>query len=83
MESKFIQGPFRAVDLLDILAWEDTKRRDRAMASGMHSTDAYYRAWAWLTAVVLNNPRPELPWNAELVLKQVQQVRDFRLESDR
>ena len=83
MSSNYIQGPFRAVDVLDILAWQDTETRDRAMTSGTHSTDAYYRAWSWLTAVALDNPRPELPWHALQALKRVQQVRDFRLESDR
>ena len=83
MNTNYIQGPLRAVDVLDILAWEDTATRDRAMEQGMHSTDAYYRAWSWLTAVVLNNPRPELPWNALQALKRVQLDKTRRLESDR
>ena len=83
MTTNYIHGPFRAVDVLDILAWEDTNARDRAMASGRHETDAYYKAWAWLTAVVLDNPRPELPGHALIALKQVQQCRNYYLESDR
>ena len=81
--SKYIQGPFRAVDLLDLLAWADVKARDNSMAWGTPCTDAYYKAWQWLTAVVLENPRPELPINARLAMQRVQQVRDHRLQSDR
>ena len=69
MASNYIQGPLRAVDVLDILAWEDCSARDRAMDSGRHATDAYFRAWNWLGAVILNNPRPELPWHSLQALK--------------
>ena len=69
-----LQGPIRAVDVLDILAWEDNKSRDAAMTCGQHETGAYYRAWQWLTAVVLQNPRPELDWSAERALHRVQGV---------
>ncbi len=81
--SHYLQGPIRAVDVLDALAWEDTRARDRAMESGMHPTDAYYVAWRWLTAVVLNNPCPQLPWHAKQALKRVQLSRTHRLESCR
>ena len=65
-------GPMRAVDVLDLLAWEDNRSREEAMKCGRHETDAYYRAWLWLTAVVLDNPRPELPWHAEQAILRVQ-----------
>ncbi len=83
MAMNYIQGPLRAVDVLDILAWEDSRARDRAMDSGRHATDAYYGAWNWLGAVILNNPRPELPWHSLQALKRVQQTREHRLQSDR
>ena len=51
-----LQGPMRAVDVLDTLAWLDTAARDRAMQHGTPYSGAYYRAWQWLTAVVLDNP---------------------------
>ena len=69
-----LQGPIRAVDVLDILAWEDTKSRDAAMASGQQETGAYFRAWKWLIAVVLDNPRPSLDFAAERALHRVQGV---------
>ncbi len=83
MASNYIQGPLRAVDVLDILAWEDCSARDRAMDSGRHATDAYFRAWNWLGAVILNNPRPELPWHSLQALKRVQLNSAHRLQSDR
>jgi hypothetical protein len=83
MKNNYLQGPIRAVDVLDALAWEDTAARDRAMDAGMHATDAYYVAWKWLTAVVLDNPRPELPWHAKQALKRVQAGRTHRLEASR
>lgn len=87
MSRSILQGPIRAVDVLDILAWEDTKARDAAMASGQHETGAYYRAWRWLTAVVLDNPRPSLDFAAERALHRVQGVGfpafQHRLESNR
>lgn len=83
MATNYLQGPIRAVDVMDALVWEDELARDRAMSCGMHSTDAYYRAWSWLVAVVLNNPRPELPWNAQQALKRVQLSTMHRLQSDR
>ena len=83
MKNNYLQGPIRAVDVLDALAWEDRAARDRAMDAGMHATDAYYVAWKWLTAVVLNNPRPELPWHAKQALKGVQLGTSHRLEAGR
>ena len=80
--SNFLQGPLRAVDVLDSLAWEDRRARDSAHKSGRHETDAYIRAWQWLTAVMLNNPRPELPWHSKQALIKVQQ-QSHRLESNR
>ena len=77
-----IQGPMRAVDVLDTLAWLDTAARDRAMQHGTPYSGAYYRAWQWLTAVVLDNPRPHLPWHAEAALIRAQGY-DHRLESGR
>ena len=62
----------RAVDVLDLLAWEDNRSRQEAMKWGRHETDAYFRAWQWLAAVVLDNPRPELPWHAEQAILRVQ-----------
>ena len=67
------QGPMRLVDLMDRLATEDAVTRDFAAKNGRHGTDAYYRAWQWCVAVCLNNPRPELPWNAEQVMRRIQQ----------
>ena len=67
-----LYGPMRAVDVLDLLAWEDNRSRHEAMKWGRHETDAYFRAWKWLTAVVLDNPRPELPWHAEQAILRVQ-----------
>ena len=83
MNTNYLQGPVRAVDVLDALAWEDSTARDRAMNAGRHSTDAYYLAWKWLTAVVLDNPQPELACHAQLALKRVQLSTMHRLESDR
>ena len=83
MTTNYLQGPIRSVDVLDALVWEDNTARDRAMDAGRHETDAYYVAWKWLTAVVLNNPRPELPWHAQQALKRVQLSTVHRLESDR
>ena len=71
-EFKSLYGPMRSVDVLDLLAWEDNRSREEAMKWGRHETDAYYRAWLWLTAVVLDNPRPELPWHAEQAILRVQ-----------
>lgn len=62
----------RAVDVLDLLAWEDQRSRNYGMTFGHHGTDAYFRAWKWLTAVVLDSPRPELPFHAEQALLRVQ-----------
>ena len=67
-----LYGPMRAVDVLDLLAWEDNRSSQEAMKWGRHETDAYHRAWLWLTAVVLDNPRPELPWHAEQAILMVQ-----------
>ena len=67
-----LYGPMRAVDVLDLLAWEDNRSREEAMKWGQHETDAYFRAWKWLTAVVLDNPRPELPWHAKQAILRVQ-----------
>ena len=67
-----LYGPMRAVDVLDLLAWEDNRSRHEAMKWGRHETDAYFRAWKWLTAVVLDNPRPELPCHAEQAILRVQ-----------
>ena len=67
-----LYGPMRAVDVLDLLAWEDNRSREEAMKWGRHETDAYFRAWLWLTAVVLDNPKPELPWHAEQAILRVQ-----------
>jgi hypothetical protein len=67
-----LYGPMRAVDVLDLLAWEDNRSRQEAMKWGRHETDAYHRAWLWLAAVVLDNPRPELPWHAEQAILRVQ-----------
>ena len=67
-----LQGPIRAVDVLDILASEDNRSREIAMRSGTKGTAAYYRAWLWLTAVVLQNPRPELDQSAFWALQRVQ-----------
>jgi len=67
-----LYGPMRAVDVLDLLAWEDNRSRGLAMKWGQHETDAYFRAWKWLTAVVLNNSRPELPWHAKQAILRVQ-----------
>jgi hypothetical protein len=83
MTTNYLQGPIRAVDVMDALAWEDGLARDRAISSGRHSTDAYYRAWLWLVAVVLDNPRPELPFHAQQALKRVQVSSMHRLQSDR
>ena len=83
MNINHLQGPIRSVDVLDALAWEDNTARDRAMDAGRHSTDAYYLAWKWLTAVVLDNPQPELPFHAQQALKRVQLSTMHRLESDR
>lgn len=83
MNTNYLQGPIRAVDVLDALAWEDSTARDRAMDAGRYSTDAYYLAWKWLTAVVLDNPQPELACHARLALKRVQLSTTHRLESDR
>ena len=83
MTTNYLQGPIRSVDVLDALAWEDSTARDRAMNAGRHSTDAYHLAWQWLTAVVLEGPRPELPFHAEQALKRVQLSTMHRLESDR
>ncbi len=80
--NNFLQGPLRAVDVLDALAWEDNLARDYAHKVGRHETDAYYRAWQWLSAVILNNPRPELPWHSQQALFRVQQ-QSHRLESNR
>ena len=75
------------MDVLDILASEDRRSRDIAMRSGTKGTAAYYRAWLWLTAVVLQNPRPELDWSAECALHRVQGVglmaQQHRLEAGR
>tara|TARA_R100001129_G_scaffold129306_1_gene91212 strand:- start:755 stop:1003 length:249 start_codon:yes stop_codon:yes gene_type:complete len=67
-----LYGPMRAVDVLDLLAWEDNRSREEAMKWGWHETDAYFRAWKWLTAVVLDNPRPELPSHAKQAILRVQ-----------
>ena len=67
-------GPIRAVDVLDILAYEDNRSRADAMHWGTKGTAAYYRAWLWLTAVVLQNPRPELDQSALWALQRVQGV---------
>ena len=67
-----LYGPMRAVDVLDLLAWEDNRSREDALTYGWPETDAYFRAWKWLTAVVLDNPRPELPWHAEQAILRVQ-----------
>lgn len=67
-----LYGPMRAVDVLDLLAWEDNRSRNEAAKWGRHSTDAYFRAWKWLTAVVLDNPRPELPFHAKQAILMVQ-----------
>jgi len=83
IKTLYLQGPIRSVDVLDALVWEDSKARGRAMDAGRHSTDAYYLAWKWLTAVVLNNSRPELPFHAQQALKRVQFSTMRRLESDR
>ena len=66
------QGPMRLVDLMDRLATEDNVSRDFAAKNGRHGTDAYYRAWQWCVAVCLNNPRPELTWNAEKAMHRIQ-----------
>ena len=60
------------MDVLDILVHEDNRSRDDAMHWGTKSTDAYYKAWRWLTAVVLDNPRPELDQSAFWALQRVQ-----------
>ena len=60
------------MDVLDILAHEDNRSRSDAMRWGTKGTAAYYRAWLWLTAVVLQNPRPELDWAAHCALQRVQ-----------
>lgn len=67
------QGPMRLVDLMDRLATEDAVTRDAAMRWGAHETDAYYRAWQWCASVALNNPRPDLPWNARQAMDRIQQ----------
>tara|TARA_Y100000004_G_scaffold113939_1_gene128005 strand:+ start:214 stop:453 length:240 start_codon:yes stop_codon:yes gene_type:complete len=77
-----IQGPMRAVDVLDTLAWLDSRARDNAAAHGTPYSGAYFRAWQWLTAVVLDNPRPTLPWHAEAALIRAQGP-EHRLESGR
>lgn len=77
-----LQGPIRAVDVLDALVDEDRRCRDRAMDAGQWETDAYYQAWQWLVAVILDHPRPELPWHAQQALIRVQQG-GYRLESGR
>ncbi len=77
-----LQGPMRNVDLLDLLAWLDMRSRDAEMKWGTPYSGAYYTAWKWLTAVVLNNPRPELPWHAEAALIRAQGA-EHRLESNR
>ena len=82
-----LQGPIRAVDVLDLLAYEDRRSRDEAMHWGTKGTNAYYRAWLWLTAVVLQNPRPELDVSACWALHRVQGVglmaQQHRLEAGR
>ena len=70
--SKGFYGPMRAVDVLDLLAWEDNRSRQEAMTWGQHGTDAYFRAWEWLSTVVLNKTRPELPWHAQQAILRVQ-----------
>jgi len=71
-ELKALYGPMQAVDVQDLLAWEDNCSRSRAMDCGMHETDAYHRAWLWITAVILDSAKPELPWHAEQAVLRVQ-----------
>lgn len=67
-----LYGPMRAVDVLDLLAWEHNRSRGEAMKWGGHETDAYFRAWEWLATVISNKTRPELPWHAEQAILRVQ-----------
>ena len=57
------------------ILWIDSQRKTTYhdfAANGRHGTDAYYRAWQWCVAVCLNNPRPELTWNAEKAMHRIQ-----------
>ena len=65
-------GPIRAVDVLDLLAREACRSRDDEMHWGTKGTNAYFKAWRWLTAVVLESPRPELDVSACWALHRVQ-----------
>jgi len=76
------QGPFRAVDVLDLLAWEDNRANNYAFEVGRHATDGYFRAWSWLTGVVLDRPRGYLPWNAKQCLILVQTSPAHRAQLD-
>jgi hypothetical protein len=77
-----IQGPMRAVDVLDTLAWLDALSRDCMAEHGVAYGGDYYSAWRWLTAVVLDNPRPELlPYMREALINA--QSSDHRLEAGR
>ncbi len=67
-----LNGPMQAVDVQSLLAWEDNRSRSRAMDWGRHETDAYHRAWVWLTAVILDSIKPELPWHAQQAVLRVQ-----------
>jgi len=83
MTNNQFQGPIRNVDVLDLLAWEDNRANDYAAKWGRHATDAYFRAWSWLTGVVLDHNRGNLPWNAKqaLILLQTSPGHRAQIES--